>query len=659
MRRRTNILTSASRLGRIAKFGLIGLAFHVGSLSAQTTTATDSGAVEKFEGIFDTAIVVQPAPGEFGITELMNAALDGDLDRVDALIRSGADVNAKDFRGDTALVRAVAYGHTAIVNRLIAAGADLNAGSKRGSKALGHAVQAGDIEQVRTLLSQGADPNTNLPSTQKPILEYAAVMGRGEIVGALLEHGVDVQTHGPAALNLALWKGYEDIAAALVVAGVDVNAPPFDSEKIRHSQSGESALQTAAQGGHVGSVELLLKYGADLNAADRRGQTALGYALSTRHPKVVDLLLSKGASVSARDLSKALGAGDLDAAASVLDALVLRDVTMAELESLIADADSAAADSIIEKLFDSRANLRPEMKRSRLLFARVDGNDCRLVLWDLASNSERIIYDEADECASEFFVSDEKRSLFVKTGDQLQIISLSDDESLDALSLPTELMKSDLAELLAQVRASYQTQISDCCSWMAMKVASVGHLPSGEIGLVTHVGGPADETYRHIYEHTNGSWRLIESDSCHRFDGCMFDEISGRSLNARPTELTVWHPDMRTNPYFHSKSSISEPKGDYDTWSGRVVLSIDGSVSEILYSNGASDHCFDDCIYTDGLKLRISGRPDRVLANYSGNNSFADRYVLVRSESRGHSELIDLKTGESVLGEMSLAGWVQ
>src|ERR1700740_1301844 len=44
------------------------------------------------------------APGDFGWTELMDAATKGDLARVRDLLAKGADVNARDHSGRTALM---------------------------------------------------------------------------------------------------------------------------------------------------------------------------------------------------------------------------------------------------------------------------------------------------------------------------------------------------------------------------------------------------------------------------------------------------------------------------------------------------------------------------------------------------------------------------
>jgi uncharacterized protein len=62
----------------------------------------------------------------------MLAAFEGNLPLVRRLLEQGADVNARDRDGDTALMFAAFKGHTAIVGLLLAYGADAQARAKNG-----------------------------------------------------------------------------------------------------------------------------------------------------------------------------------------------------------------------------------------------------------------------------------------------------------------------------------------------------------------------------------------------------------------------------------------------------------------------------------------------------------------------------------------------
>jgi len=68
----------------------------------------------------DEEITVDPidVPGLFGRTPLIEAAFQGDLDRVNELIDLGADIGAKDNSGNDALQVANLNGHAAVATRI-------------------------------------------------------------------------------------------------------------------------------------------------------------------------------------------------------------------------------------------------------------------------------------------------------------------------------------------------------------------------------------------------------------------------------------------------------------------------------------------------------------------------------------------------------------
>jgi hypothetical protein len=81
----------------------------------------------------------------------MTAARTGVPEVISALIKRGANVNAKEnSRGQTALMWAAGEGHAAAVRALVAGGADLRARSKGGWTALLFAAREGQAGAVRT-----------------------------------------------------------------------------------------------------------------------------------------------------------------------------------------------------------------------------------------------------------------------------------------------------------------------------------------------------------------------------------------------------------------------------------------------------------------------------------------------------------------------------
>ena len=92
-------------------------------------------------------------------TELIYAAKEGDILKVKNLLAEGADVNARDKDGITALMVASRVGQIEMVRELQARGADVNAKDNHGGTALMYATDEGGIEVVRELLANDAYVN--------------------------------------------------------------------------------------------------------------------------------------------------------------------------------------------------------------------------------------------------------------------------------------------------------------------------------------------------------------------------------------------------------------------------------------------------------------------------------------------------------------------
>lgn len=88
---------------------------------------------------------------------LVEAASQGRTTEVQTLLAGGADANASDKNGGTALMMASAKGHTETVKALLKAGADANAKDQFGQTALMYAAGHGYADTVKLLLAKGAD----------------------------------------------------------------------------------------------------------------------------------------------------------------------------------------------------------------------------------------------------------------------------------------------------------------------------------------------------------------------------------------------------------------------------------------------------------------------------------------------------------------------
>lgn len=118
-----------------------------------------------------------------------DAVKHGNVQKVIDLIGNGADVNAFDRYGQTALMLAAHHGYDEIVEILIAHRANLNITSKFGLSALMLAIVAGHAEIARILVKAGADVSlrgTGAPGfAGKTAYDLAVVGGMVELSAAL------------------------------------------------------------------------------------------------------------------------------------------------------------------------------------------------------------------------------------------------------------------------------------------------------------------------------------------------------------------------------------------------------------------------------------------------------------------------------------------
>ncbi|XP_037037865.1 putative ankyrin repeat protein RF_0381 [Bradysia coprophila] len=122
--------------------------------------------------------------------EFSRAALDETPDRVKDLLEKGANINARDEDGDTALMNASNNGRYETVKFLIENGADVNATDTNGKTPLMFASAFDNSRIIKLLVDNGANINATDNSGWSALI-YAAFDGRERSVRALLRKGAD------------------------------------------------------------------------------------------------------------------------------------------------------------------------------------------------------------------------------------------------------------------------------------------------------------------------------------------------------------------------------------------------------------------------------------------------------------------------------------
>ena len=232
-----------------------------------------------------------------GETLLTSAANRGDFDSVKFLLQNGANVNAKNSLGDTALSCAVQFlgsSTTEIVKLLLESGADMNTRNERCETRLLLATKMNAEKVVALLLELRCETNVSNVCSLSP-LHYAAENNNGRLTEKLLQYGADPSVkeddEGMTPLHVAANSGSVLAAEVLLEHGVRTNL-------------GETPLVIAARRGNVsiGMVQFLLQKGSNVRAKDTSGMTPLTNAVidyrGVKSFSVVKKLLNLGSCVN-------------------------------------------------------------------------------------------------------------------------------------------------------------------------------------------------------------------------------------------------------------------------------------------------------------------------------------------------------------------------
>ena len=237
------------------------------------------------------------------------AAFDGDIVRVQELLKSTPVDEQESTFGATPLIIASENGHAEVVKLLLAAGADKDKAMHGGTTPLYIASFNGHAEVVKLLLAAGVDKDKARQDGTTP-LYAASEYGHAEVVKLLLAAGAGkdkANQYGTTSLYIASQQGHAEVVKLLLAAGAD---------KDKAELYGLTPLWAASFNGHAEVVKLLLAAGVDKDKAEQGGTTPLYMASEYGHAEVVKLLLAAGAD---KDKARQDGATPLWAAISRLN----------------------------------------------------------------------------------------------------------------------------------------------------------------------------------------------------------------------------------------------------------------------------------------------------------------------------------------------------
>ena len=261
-----------------------------------------------------------------GYSLLHAAAQEGNTDVVKFLIGHKLNITGTTGVNNTALQLTATNGHLQTVQALKEAGGDLDGVS------LHHAAAGGHNHVVQYLLKEGIQDNCvhNIPSsmfsdqednrhlyTRETALHAAVRGGHLSVIESLLNENQSAinctNSAGRRPLHEAVQTNNYNTLKALVALGTNTSVQcdtkitsstqfeqslPYNVDQ-DHCPCGFSPLHIAAMYGYHSTAELLIKYGANVNAGDCSGSTPLHIASCHGFPSLVTLLVENGAAIDA------------------------------------------------------------------------------------------------------------------------------------------------------------------------------------------------------------------------------------------------------------------------------------------------------------------------------------------------------------------------
>ncbi len=194
-------------------------------------------------------------------TGLLAAVATGDIARIRALTRTGADANVRDSHGRTPLMVAGHRRDLAAAKALLVADADVNALDSEAYDLITIAAVANDVPMLKLALAAGGDPRRITSPYRGTALIAASHLGHVEVVKTLIAAGAPLDH-----VNNLDWTALIE-AIVLGDGGAD----------------------------HLACVKALAMAGANVNLADGEGKTPLALARQHGYQAIADVLTAAGA----------------------------------------------------------------------------------------------------------------------------------------------------------------------------------------------------------------------------------------------------------------------------------------------------------------------------------------------------------------------------
>jgi ankyrin repeat protein len=199
-----------------------------------------------------------------------------------------SNYNIRRADGDTALHHAARDGYMGLISFFIEKKADLNIKNASGATPLHEAARSGNIEAMEILVASGAEINAQDAKGNSVLHIAIPPASHLAAIALLLSHGANPNLrdeHGESPLHIAITLNRDaEIIQALLGGGADVSIRNID---------GKTPLYAAVEEKRLQAIPLLLAYQSDIFAADNAGETPFEKALKENGAVLTALISSE------------------------------------------------------------------------------------------------------------------------------------------------------------------------------------------------------------------------------------------------------------------------------------------------------------------------------------------------------------------------------
>jgi len=268
---------------------------------------------------------------EAGNIPLHHAAMIGSIEIAEFLLLKGSDINVQNTRLNTPLHEALNAQKTEMAKFLIEKNADIHKENLEKQTPLNRAANRSLVDIGEILIAKGAIIDTRDRYQRTPLQCVARHTGNVEFGKLLIDEGANINLKDGdnlTALNLAAWKGYNDLINLLLDNHAEYDNSGNHAQHMLSFAVGcgsgrlfkhvlekenyllsdkdfmKNILRTAITGGSIEIVKFLLSKNIPLNnSANRFGWTPAHYATANGHAEMIRFLKENDINLDQRTLS--------------------------------------------------------------------------------------------------------------------------------------------------------------------------------------------------------------------------------------------------------------------------------------------------------------------------------------------------------------------